>query len=80
MVIKRFFFFKKVGLSLEDVLGEFEILSVCFSKEYVDIGSLRKIGLLENNGRVHDHMHFLREKKRKERKIGHFIMGEWIHG
>ena len=56
MVIKRFL--KKVGLSLEEILGEFEILSVCFSKEYIDIGSLRKIGLLENNGRVHDYMFF----------------------
>ena len=46
-------------------LGEFEILSVCFSKEDIDIGSLRKIGLLENKGRVHDIMYFffLREKK-----------------
>ena len=48
-------------------MGEFEI----FSKEDMDIGSLRKIGLLENNGRVHDYMYFLREKKkRKKKKMG----------
>ena len=50
-------------------MGEFEILGVCFSKEDMDIGSLRKIGLLENNGRVHDIMYFffLGEKKEKEK-------------
>ena len=58
MVIKRFL--KKVGLSIEDVLGEFEILGVCFIKEDMDIGSLRKIVLLENNGRVHDIMYYWR--------------------
>ena len=49
MVIKRFL--RKVGFSLEYVWGEFEILSVCFSKEDMDIGVLRKIELLENFGR-----------------------------
>ena len=36
-------------LSLEGIFGEFEILRICFGKEYMDIGCLRKIGLLENN-------------------------------
>ena len=36
-------------LSLEDIFGEFKILRICFGKEDMDIGSLRKIGLLENN-------------------------------
>ena len=40
---------RKVRLSLEGVFGEFEILRICFGKEDMDIGSLRKIGLLENN-------------------------------
>ena len=74
MVIKRFL--KKVGLSIEDVLGEFEILGVCFSKEDMDIESLRKIGLLENNG-VHDYMYFFFLFKKK---MVDFIIGEWIHG
>ena len=40
---------RKVRLSLEGVFGEFEILRICFGKEEMDIGSVRKIGLLENN-------------------------------
>ena len=38
-----------MGLPLADVLREFKILRICFDKEDMDIGSLRKIGLLKNN-------------------------------
>ena len=60
MVIKRFL--RKVGFSLEYVLGEFEILSVCFSKEDMDIGVLRKIELLENFGRRSRSRFFLEQE------------------
>ena len=39
----------KVRLSLEGIFGKFEILRICFGKEDMDIWSLRKIELLENN-------------------------------
>ena len=40
---------RKVRLSLEGIFGKFEILRICFGKEDMDIGSLRKIRHLENN-------------------------------
>ena len=36
----------------------------------MDIGSLRKIGLLENNGRVHDIMYFFLKRKKMKKNGG----------